>query len=318
MLTQNAVFVLGAGANVPYGFSTGGGLIDKLRSADPQSRMGNAGQQITRQESEAFRIALLDNLLPSIDAMLEHRADLVKVGKRMIATVLYEQEAAASPKSFDDDWMSLIFASMATDAPDLASFASNPVSFVTFNYDRYLEHRFIRGLMARYNVNPRQAWEAVKPMFVHLYGSLGDLPEQGSAARNALIVPLGAPETDDTYNLGLALQASEQMITIVHDTDQPPQTFTEALRRFQTARRCVFLGFGFGKKNVERLQTVRIPQNATIDCTTYGMTGAEIMDSIIPAFPGRELSGLRRQVKADYSDKRSINQFLRENIGLLR
>ena len=88
MLTQNAVFVLGAGANVPYGFSTGGGLIDKLRSADPQSRMGNAGQQITRQESEAFRIALLDNLLPSIDAMLEHRADLVKVGKRMIATVL--------------------------------------------------------------------------------------------------------------------------------------------------------------------------------------------------------------------------------------
>lgn len=57
MLTQNTVFILGAGANVPYGFSTGGGLIDKLRGVDPQARMGNAGQQITRQESEAFRVA---------------------------------------------------------------------------------------------------------------------------------------------------------------------------------------------------------------------------------------------------------------------
>lgn len=209
MLTQNTVFILGAGANVPYGFSTGGGLIDKLRGVDPQARMGNAGQQITRQESEAFRLAMLDNLLPSIDAMLEHRADLVKVG-------------------------------------------------VTFNYDRYLEHRFIRGLVARYNVNPRQAWEAVKMMFIHLYGSLGELTEQGTVAPNAMMVPLGAPETNDTYNLGLALQAAEQMITIVHDAAQPPESFAEALRRFQTSERCVFLGFGFGRKNVERLQTFMI------------------------------------------------------------
>ncbi len=261
---------------------------------------------------------MLDNLLPSIDAMLEHRADLVKVGKRIMATVLYEQEQAAGPRSFDEDWMSLIFASMASDARDLPSFASNPVSFVTFNYDRYLEHRFIRGLVARYNVNPRQAWEAVKMMFIHLYGSLGELTEQGTVAPNAMMVPLGAPETNDTYNLGLALQAAEQMITIVHDAAQPPESFAEALRRFQTSERCVFLGFGFGRKIVERLQTTRIPARATIDCTTYGMTSAEIMDAVYPAFQGRELSGLRRQVLADRPDNRSINQFLRENVRLLR
>lgn len=91
MLTKRTVFVLGAGANVPYGFSTGGDLIDKARPVgDSRELMGNAGEQITRAESAAFQAAVVDNMLPSIDAMLEHRTDLLKVGKRVIATLLYQ------------------------------------------------------------------------------------------------------------------------------------------------------------------------------------------------------------------------------------
>jgi hypothetical protein len=170
MISSRTVFVLGAGANVPYGFSTGGGLIDKLRGVDPQSRMGNAGQQITARESEDCRAAVNDNMLPSIDAMLEHRLDLIKVGKRMMATILYEQEAAARPKSFDEDWMALVFEKMTTSAPTLEVFATNPVSFLTFNYDRYHEYRFIRALVARYKVGEHAAWAAISSMFIHLYG----------------------------------------------------------------------------------------------------------------------------------------------------
>ena len=54
MLAKRTVFVLGAGANVPYGFSSGGGLIDKVRGVDPRNLLNNAGRQITRAESEAF------------------------------------------------------------------------------------------------------------------------------------------------------------------------------------------------------------------------------------------------------------------------
>jgi len=316
MISLRTVFVLGAGANVPYGFSTGGGLIDKIRGADPQSRMGQAGEQISRRESEAFRIAMMDNLLPSIDAMLEHRRDLVSVGKRMMATILYEQEAAARPNAFSEDWMSLVFEKMSADAPSLEAFATNPVSFITFNYDRYLEHRFICGLVARYSVDPRVAWAAIRHMFTHLYGSLGELPEQVAAgAGNG--IPLGAPETEDTYTLGLALAAAENMIMIVHDAEQPPQSFATALQRFQTAQQCLFLGFGFGKKNVERLQTVRIPDETAVFCTTYDMTSAEIQHAIYPAFKSQHLSGLQWQFAQRPSDNRSIKQFLRDQIGVL-
>jgi hypothetical protein len=317
MISTRTVFVLGAGANVPYGFSTGGGLVDKLRGADPRSRMGQAGEQITLREAQAFQTALMDNLLPSIDAMLEHRRDLVKVGKRMMAKRLYEQEAVARPNTFEEDWMSLIFEKMSIGAPNLETFATSPVSFITFNYDRYLEHRFIRGLVARYSVEPRAAWAAISQMFVHLYGSLGELPEQVAAgAGNG--IPVGAPETDYTHTLGLALAAAENMIMIIHDADSPPDSFSMAFRRFQSAQQCFFLGFGFGSKNVERLRTDRIPQETLIECTTYGMTAAEVQDAVIPAFGARALNEIQRHVRDRATDNRSIKQFLRDKIGLLK
>jgi hypothetical protein len=314
MISQPTVFVLGAGANVPYGFSTGGGLIDKLRGVDPRERMGNAGEQIRLTESRAFKVAMADNMLPSIDSMLEHRRDLVRVGKWLMATILYEQEAQARPRSFDEDWMALVFEKMSEGASTLSEFGNNPVSFVTFNYDRYMEYRFIRGLVARYSVDPRAAWAAISHMFVHLYGSLGQLPEQIEENASGGI-PLGAPETEDAYTLGIALASAENMITIIHDTDQPPASFATALQKFQTARQCLFLGFGFGKKNVERLQMPRIPATTMLYCTTFGMTQAEVQDAIFPAFTGNNSDNLRHRLLARNGvDDRSIKQFLRDSI----
>jgi hypothetical protein len=130
-------------------------------------------------------------------------------------------------------------------------------------------------------------------------------------------IPLGARETDDAYNLGLALSSAENMITIIHDAEQPPQSFATALQRFQSAQQCLFLGFGFGKKNVERLQMMRIPNEAIVSCTTYGMTPAEIQDAIYSAFPGRNLQNLHRQIIGGTTENRSIKQFLREQIRVL-
>jgi len=316
MINKRTVFLLGAGANVPYGFSTGGELLHKLRGVDPQELMGNAGRQITEAEAAAFRAAVLDNMLPSIDPMLEHRADLVRVGKRAMATLLYKDEANAGPRSFDEDWMAFIFERMANDAPSMSAFAQNAVSFVTFNYDRYLEHRFIRGLVARYRVTGREAWDAVKQMFVHLYGSLGRLPDQAPQGLNdGTIVPLGAAESPGVYTLGVALPIAENAIRIVHDAAPLPPEFDEAMRRFQTAEQVLFLGFGFGRQNVERLRTGQIPASALVACTTFNMTPAEVTDMVIPAFPNHPLSDLRRAGTTGVS---SIRLFLRERISWLR
>jgi hypothetical protein len=152
-------------------------------------------------------------------------------------------------------------------------------------------------------------------MFIHVYGSLGALPEQ--PGENMITVPLGAPETEDTYYLGLALQQVENMIRIVHESDQSPPTFAQALMRFQTAQQCLFLGFGFGEKNIERLQPNRIARETFVDCTTYGMTAAEVQNSVYPAFPGRHLNRLHRLVREGASDERSIERFLRDIPSLL-
>jgi hypothetical protein len=318
MIHKRTVFVLGAGANVPYGFSTGGGLLQKARDIpDPRAHMGNAGLQVSPAESAAFRAAVVDNLLPSIDAMLEHRPDLLRVGKRIMAKLLYEEEVSAGPRSFDEDWISLIFGYMAEDAPTLAQFSQNALSFVTFNYDRYLEHRFIRGLVARYQVDPREAWQKIAPWFIHLYGSLGALPDQmPPSAALGEVVPLGAPASTEVYTLGLVLPRAENEMKIVHDTAQPPASFVEAGKRFKSAEQTFFLGFGFGKKNVERLQTKAIPPPVPIHCTTFDMTAAEYHDAVIPAFVNSDHIGeLRRQ---NSTGTKSIRLFLRERVGLFR
>jgi hypothetical protein len=314
VLTKKTVFVLGAGANVPYGFSTGAGLLEKARSEDPRAMMGNAGQQITQAQSDAFSVAARDNMLPSIDAMLEHRPDLMAVGKRVMATLLYREEAKAGPRATDEDWMQLVFQYMAEGADTLQQFATNPVTFVTFNYDRYLEHRFIRGLVARYRVGAQEAWSvAMQGRIIHVYGSLGHLPDEFGTERLMPLgtaVPLGAPDDEAIYPLGLALPIAEREIKIVHDKDVPSQALMEAHGRLVAAQQVLFFGFSFATQNVARLQLHGIPPNAMVMGTTVGMTNSEVTDSVIPAFPNRRMD--------NQTMPKPVRLFLRERIWLFR
>lgn len=53
--------------------------MDKIRGKDPRALMGNAGDGTSRAEAREFMFAVKDNLLPSIDSLLEHRADLCRL-----------------------------------------------------------------------------------------------------------------------------------------------------------------------------------------------------------------------------------------------
>jgi hypothetical protein len=317
MIKTPTVFVLGAGANVPYGFSTGGGLLDKVRGVNVGHLMGNAGQQVTEAACRDFELAVADNMLPSIDALLEHRQDLWPVGKRVMATLLLRQEASAKPPVSDDDWMALVFEKMAEDADSLAAFGNNTVMFITFNYDRYLEYRLIRALVARYKANERDAWNCLAAMkFVHLYGSLGALPEQVAPANAPTAIPLGAADRDGIYSLAIALQQIESSLRIVHDPTgvAPLAAFTAAQAYFAQAKQIFFLGFGFGKTNVARLGTAGITGAMRVFCTAFDMTDREIEYLIKPAFPNfPNLTRIEyRQVAAA-----PIRRFLRDRIDFL-
>jgi len=316
LIKNRSVFVLGAGANVPYGFSTGEGLLASARALSVEQVKEKTCGQLTERQIYPLCRALADNFLPSIDALLEHRTDLRLAGKKLMLSLLLDEEAKAKKSQWgvDEDWMSLVFSQMAEDAATVGAFASNPVSFITFNYDRYLEDRMVRGLVARYAVSEQEAWDAIRRFqFVHVYGSLGELPVQKIGGSPGYAIPFGAPEDPGVSYRGLALDGAEQAISIVHDGEAPRRfAAAHALLHPQTDQ-IFFFGFAFGRQNVDRLQTRQIPPTTRVFCTVYGMTGAEEHEAMTAAFPQ-----FSRVPGSLIHESKTIRQFLRERILLLR
>ena len=100
MIKYRSVFVLGAGASVrPFEYPTGIELskhITNLLQPNIGSRLKDdlRGCEIQEQQLYSFRDAFLRSGKNSIDAFLEHRPDLVQIGRMIIAATLigYENE----------------------------------------------------------------------------------------------------------------------------------------------------------------------------------------------------------------------------------
>jgi hypothetical protein len=327
LISKKTVFVIGTGAHVPYGFSTGEGLLVRARNLNVDQMHKAVQEQIGKTELAALAQTLKDNFLSSIDALLEHRQPLRQAGKKLILSMLLDEEERALNNRWaaDEDWMSLIFQYMAEGAASPDQFATNPVTFITFNYDRFLEYRLVRGMVARYDVSAREAWEVISKFgFFHIYGSLGPLPEQ-TAPTDMRGIPFGALDTEEVTYRGLALQQAEHAIQIVHDAGS---NVGEALERLHTgSNQQIFLfGFAFGKVNVDRLQTKQIPASIPVFCTTYNMTSAEVADCVTPAFPnhgfwspnGSLISGNMPNAAIVTKADMTIKNFLRERISVFR
>jgi hypothetical protein len=89
MITTKTVLVLGAGASAPYGFPTGSTLKDRI--IKPQ---GMNTHQILKSlgfgsdKVREFTDVLRESGQSSVDAFLERRLDLRKVGQAAIAATL--------------------------------------------------------------------------------------------------------------------------------------------------------------------------------------------------------------------------------------
>jgi hypothetical protein len=162
-------------------------------------------------------------------------------------------------------WMKYIFARMS--AP-FEEFQNNNITFVTFNYDRSLEHFFHTALKATYGKSDDECAETLKHIpVVHLHGRLGILPWQ---------------ESSNIVTYGQALDAKTmevciRNIKVVHEdpADGRDAEFTRAKEALHQAERIFFLGFGFGERNVGRLGLAQLPDNRAAG-TAYQLTSAEV------------------------------------------
>ena len=148
MLTRPTVLVLGAGASQPFGFPAGATLasdvVVHLRPGYGLFEALNEHSRISEQTIMNFRHRFQTDGNYSIDAFLEGKDEpTVQIGKTAIAYELIRYEDHERLFSFQDNWLREMCSQLRT---SVDKFAKNKLSFITYNYDRSVEHFLFSAL----------------------------------------------------------------------------------------------------------------------------------------------------------------------------
>lgn len=250
MFKKKTVFVLGAGASMPYGFPSGAELRNSIcanTSADtPLMHSLSHECGIGKHHIKDFGEAFLRSSQPSIDAFLAKRPEFAEVGKLAIAHELcvLESPGRLYRTDNDDHWYMALWAAMERDAHDPGRLGRNNVRFITFNYDRSLEFFLHEATKHSYGLNDDSALDAWQPLkILHVYGSLGDFHP----------LPSGTARQYDVAVDGRSLRLAADSLRVIPEARKDDKAFQTAQEWFDWAEKICFLGFGFDPLNMERL-----------------------------------------------------------------
>jgi len=265
MITTPTVFILGAGASKPYGFPSGAEIVRDICKA-PESELDSFG--VGQADYLEFATELRNSDQLSVDGFLELRPKFERVGKTAIAFHLVRCESVAllRPPDFRD-WYSWLLNRMT--ASSFEGFKDNRVSFITFNYDRSLEHFLFSALCSRYGKSPEEVAAVLNGFqFVHVHGRLGRLPWQ-------------EPVTEymreyDAATTSRAVIGASQGIKIISENIDDSAEFEQARRLMRGAKRIGILGFGYHHVNMRRLKIpIGTGLNIEVFGTSFGMSEAQ-------------------------------------------
>jgi hypothetical protein len=272
VIGTQTVFVLGAGASQPYDLPLGSELfryvIDHFGANTEDRRDFLSTTAFREVHIDTFIRALSFSGLTSVDAFLEKREEFIDIGKAMMAFELLKRESHNVLWGANGNWMQYLYAKMITRT--LEEFGRNAVSFITYNYDRTLEHFLHVSLMNSYGKHEVECKNALANIaIIHLHGRLGYLPWQ----RERDAVPFAqnpmAPQV---------VEACLRELRIVHESIEDRNVeFKEARRLIREAKRLYFLGFGWAPQNIERL-IVEDNGLQGVEGTAFGLTQAEQRD----------------------------------------
>jgi hypothetical protein len=276
-LRDETVFILGAGASVPYGFPTGGELVGNIIGGrfPPDSVVARHPQ------FNDFRANLAGAKARSVDIFLsrDKQREFESIGKLAIAENLLFCEAHEKIFGPDikDDWYEYVFNTVLERTTDLAEVAELPLAFITFNFDRSLEHFLYVYLKSNFpnNVDAEVIEVIGRIKIVHVHGYLGPLDWQQTGGRS-----YGDKVTADS------VMKAAQNIHIMHETIADSEDFKYARAIIELADSIMLLGFGYHAENMERLAlpfkrlggqsaSSGVTQIRQIWGTAYGMTHVE-------------------------------------------
>lgn len=235
--------VLGAGASEGYGYPIGTRLINMiLEDADS----GVLWQEVHPEVRESLA-ELLDKLrfsaVTSIDAVLGRWPHLSNTGRYVIARQLKKCENIHSMFPPKWGWYHKLFDRLVE--AEKESFANEPVSVVTYNYDRSLEAFLRQAFCSRFDVSLQEAQAVVSRVpIVHVHGILGTLDEHEY---------ISSGSADE-------ILAISKKIKIIGEIADPGEgefctnDFALAHKLVADAQNIIFLGFGFHPENIRRLR----------------------------------------------------------------
>jgi hypothetical protein len=299
MFTKKTVFVVGAGGSFEVGLPVGNTLKTRIAEkldvrgtgsyegdqatvramAAAAKETGSYGSAMNRLVDAAQAIRGAMPLAISIDNYLNthsHDADVVMMGKLGITACILDAEAQSTLREYDraynidfskvpDAWHNT-FCKMVTEnvhLGDLESIFDN-VAIITFNYDRCIEHYLLAWLIRYMRLPYGDAAEICKRLRIfHPYGQVGQLPWQTSTGSG---VRFG--ETPTEYNIR---QISSQIRTFTERVEDE-ELLSKMRGLLSEAEQIVYLGFSFGKMNMDLLSINQEGPRKDILGTVFGIS----------------------------------------------
>lgn len=261
--SKEIVVVLGAGASAEAKFPTGKQLRDRLvitlndETRPVFKKLVEIG--IGVREIQAFHKTLRDSRRPTLDEFIARKRDYDVVARTAIAACLSELE---DPNVLARaEWYGALAAQLQHAIETGSDF---PYTFVTFNYDRSLEHCLFEALrdgLPEGTTNP--ARDIGDLGILHVYGQLGYLPWQTTG-------------TSRDYSKEVTIKDIEiarEGILLINDQRAVAQKNLKAIQGVVAkAKKVFFLGFGFDNLNLERLGLPLAHKNCEFAGTCFGMS----------------------------------------------
>ena len=346
MIDKKTVFILGAGASCPYGYPSGARLRKSicLDQEFMQNYIGYLSKNkvdqtaVIRREVQQFKDAFTKSSIKSIDIFMANNPKLAPIGKYIIAFEVFSAEQKSRfreearlwqelsknpPESWTktdcilrredfqgDDWYSYLYNRLIeglVGKEALPDFSDGKIAFITFNYDRSLEHFLHESLYNSFMevlddrivqyfekmnipVATGQVGQQNRDLLIqvvmeqlkilHVYGQIMPLRWQDSYD--------GVDYRPEKIDEALLQKAANNIKTIYEQKSSPE--IQEARRLLSQSEQIFFLGFGYAPENMDLLGLPGIisPVNRGVYGTAFGLKDIEVR-----RISGRIVTGLQ-------------------------
>ena len=307
MIRRPTVLILGAGASAHLNYPSSALLRQRIIEELGQPSNTSYKQLLELQFKDADIVDFVTKFRYSgkisIDSFLEHQSDNVKkIGRCAIAQTLirFENEGHLFSETADhveNNWYYHLFKLMNSSFND---FHENNVTFITFNYDRSLEHFLFTALKHTYSKDDKQTEGKLSGLnIIHVHGVLGDLPWQTAEGRSYR-----------SHCPSEMLLKSAEKIRIMSDDIADVHFLKYAWQKLNEAELICCLGFGYDSANMDRLRLNDLHQKKVkFQGTCFGVKSAE-KDMVNEYF-----SNGRYAIQLD--DKNfKVSDYLKEKVSL--